>query len=176
MRRLVLLTSVLLALALLPGSAHAACPWTGSHPSTVSKLHVLVATFCLVNSERTRRGLRPLSYNTRLGQAAQNHASDMVRRHYFSHVTPGGSTLVDRIRRTGYFVGARWWTVGENIAWGSGGYATPSSIVRAWMNSSGHRRNILSPGFRETGLGVALGSPWGHARAATYVNTFGARG
>jgi uncharacterized protein YkwD len=97
----------------------------------------------------------------------------MVRRHYFSHVSLSGSTFLQRIKRTGYLRRARSWSAGENIAWGSGGYATPRSIVRAWMNSPPHRENILNGRFREIGLGVARGAPRGGG--ATYVNEFGYR-
>src|SRR5687767_10428426 len=118
MRRSLALISVVLAVALLslPAAAHA-CPGANSHPSTLSNFEALVATFCLVNRERTNRGLRPLSGNLRLVYAAQGHANDMVRRRYFSHTSPGGSTPASRISRTGYMTGARWWSVGENIAW-----------------------------------------------------------
>ena len=177
MRRVLLLTSLVLALAVLaaPATASAACPWANSRPSTLTHNQVVYATICLINSERTRRGLRALSENPRLDFAATGHAVDMVRRHYFSHTSPEGTTFVDRIRASGYLSGARWWTVGENIAWGAGTSATPSAIFNAWMNSPGHRANILSRSFRDTGIGVALGSPTGYRDAATYVNTFGAR-
>jgi uncharacterized protein YkwD len=173
------LTSLLVALALLllPGSALAAsCPGAGSRPTSTPTWQAVAATVCLVNNQRTSRGLPALRWNRLLWQAANGHAADMVHRHYFSHTTPGGTTFLDRIRRTGYFSGARWWYAGENIAWGSGSRATPSAIVTAWMNSPGHRANILSRNYRETGVGVVLGSPGGYSSSATYVNDFGARG
>jgi len=70
------------------------------------------------------------------------------------------------------------WAVGENIAWGTSDRTSPGKIVRAWMRSPGHRRNILDRRFDELGLGIALGAPKrgaDHASAAIYVNEFGQR-
>ena len=72
--------------------------------------------------------------------------------------------------------GARSWTVGENLAWGSGTRSTPREIVNAWMKSPGHRANILQRRFREIGIGVVFEAPHGSSStAATYTTTFGAR-
>jgi uncharacterized protein YkwD len=104
----------------------------------------------------------------------------MVRRSFFEHVSPGGATLTDRIKRdTRYLAGAQGWEIGENLAWGTGDRATPAQIVSGWMHSAGHRRNILHSTFREMGLGIALGTPVdasAAAGAATYANQFGRRG
>ena len=68
------------------------------------------------------------------------------------------------------------WTLGENLAWGSYQLATPKSIVRSWMNSPGHRANILNGRFREIGIGVVDGAPVpGTSHAATYATSFGTR-
>jgi uncharacterized protein YkwD len=101
----------------------------------------------------------------------------MVAEHFFGHVAPNGSTLRARVSASGYLRGARAWSAGENIAWGAGRDATPASIVRAWMNSPGHRENILTAGFRDIGIGIALGAPGGAGglRAATYTTEFGSR-
>jgi uncharacterized protein YkwD len=74
--------------------------------------------------------------------------------------------------------GTRSWSLGENIAWGSGELASPAAIVRSWMHSSGHRRNILDGGFRNIGIGVASGAPADvqGQPAATYTTDFGSRG
>lgn len=144
-------------------------------PGAASKHDVVVAVHCLLNEQRARRGLRKLKLHWRLSRAARRHAEDMARRNYFSHTSLSGASFLDRIRRTGYLSGARAWTAGENIAWGSGHLGTPRAIVRAWMRSSGHRRNILARRFRHLGLGVAYDTPVGGLRGATYVNTFGSR-
>jgi uncharacterized protein YkwD len=96
----------------------------------------------------------------------------MVARDYVSHDTPGGGDFGSRIRRAGN-TGA---TLGENLAAGSGPLGSAREIVQAWMESPGHRRNILDRGFREMGVGVALGMPGaGGDDAATYTLDLGAR-
>ena len=71
----------------------------------------------------------------------------MVDRRYFAHESKSGASFVTRIKRTGWTRSRRSWTVGENIGYGSGSLSTPRSIVRGWMNSAGHRANILSRSF-----------------------------
>lgn len=145
-------------------------------PGEVSKAAMTSSTICLVNVERTERGLRPLKLNRRLSRAAARHAGDMVRRDYFSHNSLTGASFVDRIRRAGYLRGPRGWMVGENLAWGAGDRSPPAAIVRAWMHSPGHRANILQRRFREVGIGLVMGAPQrADAPAATYATDFGAR-
>jgi uncharacterized protein YkwD len=135
------------------------------------------ATLCLLNAERSARRLRPLSANSKLASAAERHSRDMVRRHFFAHDTPGGGGFDKRIVRVGYLRGARGWSIGENIAWGTGTSATPAQIVNQWMNSPPHRANILSRKFAEIGLGVAVGAPQGGGGlpGLTYTTDFGSR-
>ena len=172
-----LLAALALALAAAPPPAQAAgCTGAGALPGQVRMSTLRSATLCLLNRERTRRGLVALRENGRLSTAALRHAQDMVRRSYFSHDSTSGASFSDRIRLTGYISAAQGWTLGENIAWGTGSYATPASIVRMWMNSSGHRANILRRSFREIGLGIAPGAPVrGYGGGATYVTDFGTR-
>jgi cysteine-rich secretory family protein len=66
---------------------------------------------------------------------------------------------MDRIESTGYMHGARTWTVGENLVWGTGPLSTPQALVTAWMNSPPHRENLLRPSFREMGLAAVTGTP-----------------
>lgn len=135
------------------------------------------ATLCVLNAARERHGVRPLRMNRRLSRAARRHARDMVRRNYFAHDSLGGATFVDRIRHSGYLRNAGAWFVGENIAWGSHHYSSPRSIGRMWMNSPGHRGNILNGRFRDIGIGLAFGAPVAGAGgpATTYATDFGAR-
>lgn len=128
----------------------------------------------LLNHERVTRGLKRLQRDKRLERAATKFSRSMVANDFFSHVSPAGSTLLSRVKATGYLNGARGWSVGENIAFGTGAYATPGETVDAWMRSPGHRANILRPGFREIGIGVALGAP-GNDGGATYTTNFGTR-
>lgn len=99
----------------------------------------------------------------------------MVASQFFSHVSPGGSTLTVRVRKTAYLNGTSSWSLGENLAWGSRGRASPRAIVNAWMNSPGHRANILSRQFRDIGIGIAIGTPAGFENGATYTTDFGRR-
>jgi uncharacterized protein YkwD len=117
------------------------------------------ALVCLINAERTSRGMHALRRDADLGQAARGHAADMVRRTYFSHVTPGGADLADRIRSAGYGRPGDGWKAGEALGWGTGSRATPASLVDEWLASPGHRRILLDPGYREVGVGVAAGAP-----------------
>jgi uncharacterized protein YkwD len=136
------------------------------------------AVLCLHNRERARHGLPRLRENPKLRRAAEGHSESMVDQRYFDHTSPSGSTMVSRIRKTGYTRRARAWALGENIAWGSGGLATAAQIHRSWMSSAGHRANILQRSFREIGIGIEAGLPVRLSAAqsgATYTTDFGFR-
>jgi uncharacterized protein YkwD len=132
----------------------------GPCPTSLSE----AAVRCEINTIRVQSGLKPMGTTRPLRVAAIRHSQDLVRRHYFAHVSPSGQTVSDRARRAGY-VGER---LGENIGWGSGSLATPAAIVQAWMNSPPHRRIILTPDFRDVGVGIAQGAPSG-GDGATYT-------
>lgn len=164
-----LVCSVLLLGGAAPASA-APCKYRNSKPKTSNLPKVRAAVRCLVNRERSKRGIAKLKYSSALTKAAQGHSENMVSEEFFDHVAPDGSTHTSRINAAGY-PGTY---VGENIAWGSGSYATPRRIVAGWMNSSGHRANILNPQYRDHGVGIAIGNPNGGS-GATYTHTFGRR-
>ncbi|MEU2155075.1 sigma-70 family RNA polymerase sigma factor [Streptomyces sp. NPDC019396] len=109
----------------------------------------------LVNAERAKAGCGPVSNNGQLASAATNHSDDMADRGFFDHTNPDGEDPGDRITDAGY----RWSTYGENIARGQ---QSPESVMDSWMNSSGHRANILNCSFKELGVGIHNGSggPW----------------
>ena len=159
--------------------AVASCASASAQPTRATTAQAELAVLCLLNAERARRGLRELHLNSKLTKAARFQSNDMVDRHYFDHEYPGRPTLVKRIKRTGYLVRAQAWSIGENIAWGTGGYSTPAWLVRAWMGSSGHRENILDPSFRDIGIGIVPGAPaddWqDDGSAATATTDFGKR-
>lgn len=155
--------------------AAASCTKRNLLPSRQNLREIRSATLCLMNLERRRRGLAPLRPHRRLALASSRHSRDMVRRGYFAHETPAGRTLVDRLRAARYIRRGRGWAVGENLAWGSGALATPAAIVRAWMNSPGHRRNLLSAEFHYVGLGIVAGNPRANT-GATFTTDFGQRG
>jgi len=134
------------------------------------------ATLCLVNRERVARGERPLRPDGRLRSAAQAHTESMAFGNYFEHVGPYGQTPLTRMRDAGYISSHVGYEVGENIAWGTLGLATPRAIVAAWMASPAHRANILDPRYQQTGIGVSPHPPrsLAHGQAgAIYTQDFG---
>jgi uncharacterized protein YkwD len=154
--------------------AAGACSAANVTAAKASKRALVRATLCVLNAERARHRLRPLRLNRRLSRAAQRHSSAMARQRFFSHTSLSGASFVDRIRSTGYLSGARSWSVGENIAYGSGSRSTPRSIGSAWMHSPPHRANILSGSYRSIGIGIAIGTPRGGG-GGTYTTDFGRR-
>ncbi|CAB4932822.1 unannotated protein [freshwater metagenome] len=129
-------------------AASAACAGANRTVASQGATRAEVAVRCLVNERRAAAGLGPLAANARAATAAQRHTDDMVRRRYFDHTSPGGSTMSDRVDRTGL----RWSALGENIAVGQ---RTPAAVMRGWMRSPGHRANIMKREFRVLGVGVA---------------------
>ena len=162
--RLALTTALTLAFA--PAATAAACEGAKLQPAEGNLGKVRAAVLCLHNEERAEHGLGKLKANKKLREAARGHSTFMVRASRFEH-----GDLAGRIRQAGY----RGWTYGENIAWGTGRLATAGEIHRAWMNSPGHRANILRPQFREIGIGIALGAAGSGPDGATYTADFGAR-
>ncbi|MEV6495420.1 CAP domain-containing protein, partial [Actinoplanes sp. NPDC051633] len=107
-----------------------------------------VEVVSLVNAERATAGCAAVTREDRLTAAARGHSADMAARGYFSHTTPEGVEFATRITNAGYV----WRTAGENIA---KGYRTPEQVMTGWMNSAGHKANILNCAFRDLGVGVA---------------------
>jgi uncharacterized protein YkwD len=161
----------------LPSIASGNCADTTLAPAPRNLERVRAAVFCLINRERARDGADPLRSDGDLHAAAQRHSDDMLARDYFDHQAPGGETLLERLRASGYIYSDRvGYVVGENIAWGTLMLATPKAIVEAWMASPGHRANILDERFRDTGIGVAPAVPvsLGEGQAgAMYTQDFG---
>jgi len=136
------------------------CPGALDVPTTQAQLDTAAdAVICLVNVERTSRGLKALKRDRDLTQAARGHTYDMVANRYFAHTSPNGDSLGDRIRQTGYGKPGDGWKVGENLGWGTGERATPNFLVDEWLNSAGHKKNLLTGAYRELGVGVAIGAP-----------------
>jgi uncharacterized protein YkwD len=156
--------------------AGASCENTDLVPTPENIDQVVESTLCLLNGERADHGLQPLAQDDELGSAARAHTLDMLRAQYFDHIAPDGSTPVDRIRRSGYIPADGSWIVGENLAWGTGTLASPKGIMKAWMNSEGHRANILRGSFNHIGFGVFVGNPSSKdGEGATYTTTFGGK-
>ncbi|MEV8374940.1 CAP domain-containing protein [Kribbella sp. NPDC056861] len=120
----------------------------------------------LTNEARRSQGCRPLKLDDSLVEAAGSHASDMVRRHYMDHTNPDGQSAGDRMAKAGWH-GNGW---GENIA---AGYSSAQKVVTAWLNSEGHRKNILNCKFTKIGIGYDPGQvkpDWG---PGSWVQDFG---
>ena len=109
----------------------------------------------LVNSQRAANGLSPLTLNSNLSRVAQAKAEDMKNRNYFSHTSPTYGSPFDMMKS----FGISYRTAGENIAKGQ---KTPSAVMTAWMNSAGHRKNILNANYTQLGVGYVYnnGSPY----------------
>jgi uncharacterized protein YkwD len=135
------------------------CGPVNSEVDSISQAQMESSITCLINDQRTTQGLQPVAPNTDLRQAALSHSNEMVNQGYFEHTSPAGLSFMDRIEQYGYMDGARTWTVGENLVWGTGPLSTPQSLVTAWMNSPPHRENLLRPTFRELGVAAVAGTP-----------------
>lgn len=108
----------------------------------------------LVNEIRTENGLKPLKTNWELSRIARYKSEDMSSNQYFSHTSPTYGTPFQMIRA----FGLSYRSAGENIAYGQ---RTPAAVVNAWMNSSGHRANILNASYTQIGVGYcASGHYW----------------
>ena len=126
---------------------------------TVPTLDTQVSSFesevvRLVNLERAKKGLKPLVEDWQLSRVARYKSQDMKDRKYFSHTSPTYGSPFEMMKK----FGITYRTAGENIAMGQ---RTPRAVVDAWMNSSGHRANILNSSFTKIGVGyVANGHYW----------------
>lgn len=103
-----------------------------------------------INEIRQQNGLNKLKNNEKLAQVARNYSQQMARENFFSHVSPGGSTLSQRVRAGGIF----YWVVGENLFKSTNAPQPVPLAVKGWMDSPGHRANILRSEYAETGIGV----------------------
>jgi uncharacterized protein YkwD len=162
----------------MPGAAQAksVCGAPATAPRALSLHQMRSSVLCLLNRIRVHYELHPLAYNQALRTSASAHSVSMVVHGYFAHEGPGGS-MDSRISRAGYLASGGQFVIGEDIGGGGGRLGSPQAVVRDWMHSPVHRENILDPHFRDAGVGVARGFPYGSGggRAATYTVDFGAR-
>lgn len=122
----------------------------GSSP-TSSNQSVANQVLALLNAERARAGCQPLSLDSRLMRAAQQHSEDMAVNNFVGHTGSNGSTLAQRANAVGY----TWSALAENVA---AGYATPEAVMAGWMRSDGHRQNILNCRYVHVGIGYVYQS------------------
>ena len=164
-------------IAAAPASADAVCENADSRPGVVETQVLRDATLCLLNVERNHENLTPLVENRKLEASAVNYSNAMVREQFFDHVSPEGTTLVERVQAVNYVRPSRGWFVGENIGWGTGASSSPAGMVAAWMASPGHRENIMDGQYRDIGIGIATGTPQATTAvtAGTYTTHFGVR-
>jgi uncharacterized protein YkwD len=128
------------------------------------------AVLCLQDAERHRRGLGSLRAHGALRRAAARHSRDMVRRRYFGHISPDGTNPVGRALASGYS-DARKIKIGENIlTWSAP--LTPAEVMRKWMASPPHRRDILRRRWRDVGIALVRSCTSG-ARGITVAVEFG---
>ncbi|MEV5121979.1 CAP domain-containing protein [Streptomyces decoyicus] len=145
-----------------PAAAPAASKTTGSSKTTAKASAATDRVVELVNEERSKAGCSKLTVNAKLTKAAQDHSQDMADHRNMSHTGSDGSSPDDRITRAGY----QWNSYGENVAYG---YSTPEEVMKGWMSSPGHKKNILDCSFKEIGVG--------HAQPDDYwTQDFGAAG
>src|SRR3954449_4456541 len=176
-RAVTLLATAVVALA-APAGAHAsaqtsACPGADVVPAAGNLAQISQATLCLLNDERAAAGLRPLQYSAALTVPSAAYSTKMVTQNFFAHESPDGSTLTSRLTAAGYIKPDGDWFFGETPAWGQATLATARSIAITWMNSAGHRHNILEPDFTEVGIGIVPGTPGDPSWGATYTTDFG---
>ncbi|MEC2359410.1 CAP domain-containing protein, partial [Bacillus atrophaeus] len=125
---------------------------TASDASSVSAYEKKVVE--LTNAERQKQGLKPLQIDEKLSKSTHAKSQDMKDKNYFDHQSPTYGSPFDMMKS----FGISYKTAGENIAQGQ---KTPEEVVKAWMNSQGHRENIMNPSFTHIGVGyVESGNYW----------------
>lgn len=127
------------------------------------------AVLCMTNYARAYNGLAPLKASVQLGRAAAQKSIDILGCDEFSHYACGRNFYF-WAQKFGYLRGC--WKVAENIAWGTGPFATARSIVTRWLESTEHHENILGP-YQEIGVGLRVGRLEGNEGAAVWTLTFG---
>ena len=160
---LALLTTVCLAIP-AAGASASSCANANSPVGGATRHELRRAVVCLVNQQRTSRGLPRLRSSWRLNRSAEHWTRTMISRQIFTH----GANFAGRITAVGF----DWSTAGENIAVG---FTTPFQVVRGWMASTGHCQNILYPAFSRVGTGVINQGISGWGGAATWTQDFALR-
>ena len=150
-------------------AASAHCPNADVVPGPATLRAVRNGALCVLNAARRADGRSKLRMNRRLERIATSHSRDMVNRWYFDHTEPPDITLLQRLRVIRWSADA-----GENLGYAGPPLATARSMTLAWLQSSGHRSNMLDRAFRYVGIGVWLGAPQPPGSAgATYTTDFG---
>ena len=137
-----------------------------------ARRQALDTILCLVNAQRTARGLPKLARSARLAGVARRQSADMVRYKYVGHVSRAGLDVRTRVARSGY----RARNAGEAIGWGTGMQRTPTRLMDNVLATAAHRRIVRGTRYRDVGVGLVLGAPVaGKSDGATLTLTFGRR-
>lgn len=161
-----------------PGIAAAGAKGGGSGAGACSGAYVIAkdaaslarasaAVLCLVNAERAARGVGPVRASGQLASAATGHSADMIAHQMLSHTGSDGSSVFQRVTRTGY----RWRAAAEALTFGASRRSMPYRLVAAMMHSREHRSILLARTYRDLGVGLALGAPTRGAAAAASTLT-----
>jgi uncharacterized protein YkwD len=174
-RALALIALLLAVTGWIAGQAGA----VGTGSTATERLQVLeFDILARLNAVRASHDLRPLSLSGDLRSAAVSHSQSMVADGYFKHESRDGSAFSIRVKQYYPAAGFAHWSVGENLLYTTGDPDAPG-LVQAWLNSPSHRRNILSPAWREVGIGAiqanSAGGEFGGARTLVVTMDFGTR-
>jgi uncharacterized protein YkwD len=153
----VLSAALVLAIVTLPGCPPPDDPPDDNTPPTAEILQLELDAFNLVNAERVAEGLAALTMDEDIRAVARAHSRDMVDREFFDHINPDGDGPGERLDDANIDFSV----AGENLAFNLGFADPAATAVDGWMNSQGHRDNILTGGFTHTGMGVAKDSEGG---------------
>lgn len=138
---------------LSPPISRPAIGGSGNIPADDKLLALEKRLFDLINEERRKRGLNPVIYDAALSQVARNYSHKMATENFFEHTAPDGSQVQNRAENAGI----RFNAIGENLAFAQG---MPQDIAvefsQGWMNSPGHRENILTPDWQKSGMGISI--------------------
>ena len=148
------LSLLALAAAVIPSASAAVVSAAAAHPRSVKarKSSTLASQVVAeLNATRAENGLEPLRSSPALAVAAALHSREMAEHGYFAHRSPDGSAFSKRVARYYSSRGVRVWSVGENLLWSSPSIDAQNAI-RMWLNSPGHRRNMLNPQWRDVGI------------------------
>jgi uncharacterized protein YkwD len=154
------------------------CPGSGLFPTAANAREIASATLCLIDIRRGSRGRSLLRANSTLVHIADRQVRKMVHLDYFADVGPTGQTPLSLVAASPYPKPGRWFSVGQNLAWGTGGDTCPARIVQAWMSDPPHRRIMLDPRYRDAGVAAIPATPavvGTGEQGATYAMEFGVR-
>jgi uncharacterized protein YkwD len=154
------------------------CPGSGLSPTAANARKVAKATLCLIDIRRASRGRSQLRANSTLVHIADRQVLKMLHMDYFADIGPTGQTPLSLVAASPYPKRGAWFSVGQNLAWGTGEDTSPARIVAAWMTDPPHRKIMLDPRYRDAGVAALPATPavvGTGEQGATYAMEFGVR-